>query len=262
MPDITFRGTKSELMELATGLGEVLAGNAPDSLGIAKGLATVLGFAALSSIKDAFIIKSRGGTDEMGIKWPPLSPATIAARKVSREEEKSSPDIKDRQAVARREEKKRMRTLPPGMNPKEARAIARRYGQIKATRETGRKKIEVLGFRQVNILRDTGKMFNSLQPGRLNGSSYSPPTDEGGENQIFEATPGLVTVGTRDVKFPTHNFGRPAMKDKNGRTLPAIPRRQVFPDSNAEIPSQWWEAWAAVGNRYLEMQIGRHIQNG
>ena len=51
------------------------------SEGELRSVQLVIGVVALSSIKDAYVTKARGGTDAMGIKWPPLSPATIARRR-------------------------------------------------------------------------------------------------------------------------------------------------------------------------------------
>lgn len=40
------------------------------------------GVALLKIIRDAFIIKARGGTDAAGDNWKPLAPATLARRKI------------------------------------------------------------------------------------------------------------------------------------------------------------------------------------
>ena len=75
---VQFRGSRQDVTRLAHNLGSILVGDSPDQQDIAKGFLLTLGFAALTDIKDAFIIKARGGTDEMGISWPPLSKEYLA----------------------------------------------------------------------------------------------------------------------------------------------------------------------------------------
>jgi hypothetical protein len=48
---------------------------------VADAMMTRCGMTALGRIKRAFVTKARGGTDEAGEKWKPLSPVTIARRR-------------------------------------------------------------------------------------------------------------------------------------------------------------------------------------
>ena len=86
-------------------------------------------------------------------------------------------------------------------------------------------KWDVLGTRTVDILRDTGLLFNSLQPGILseqtNGSaSYSPTT-----NQIADFRPGRLVCGT-SVSYAKYH--------QNGKRTP----RLFWPQ---ELPPAWIE---------------------
>lgn len=83
-----FRGTRADVVAAAHELAGMLTGRVRDTSGIARGFLLAIGSAALSDIKEAYIVKALGGTDEMGIKWPPLSPITIAMRRKTRKERK------------------------------------------------------------------------------------------------------------------------------------------------------------------------------
>lgn len=49
--------------------------------GVADQMMERVGMTALGRIKRAFVTKARGGTDEAGEKWEPLSPVTIERRR-------------------------------------------------------------------------------------------------------------------------------------------------------------------------------------
>ena len=55
-----------------------LPAEARNNTAVAQALMTRVGLTALGRIKQAFVVKARGGTDEAGDRWPPLSPKTIA----------------------------------------------------------------------------------------------------------------------------------------------------------------------------------------
>jgi hypothetical protein len=94
-------------------------------------------------------------------------------------------------------------------------------------------KLQVFGDRKVQILRDTGRLLNSLSPGLLSGKgpavSYSKPSGEGGNEQIFETEPGLVIVGTNVEYAETHQKTRP-----------------FLPDDRHAVPVAWWQRWTAI----------------
>lgn len=97
MADVVyFRGGKQQARELIRSLTGMLTGKAPDTLGIAQGVFLSIGFAALHDIHDDYVRKARGGTGEDGVKWEPLKPATIAARRVTKKDKNKYPEIADR----------------------------------------------------------------------------------------------------------------------------------------------------------------------
>ena len=99
MPSVIyFRGGKQQTRELIRSLTGILTGRTPDTLGIAQGVFLSIGFAALGDIQRDYIVKSRKGTGEDGVKWEPLKPATIAARRLG-PKDKKLPHIAERLAA-------------------------------------------------------------------------------------------------------------------------------------------------------------------
>lgn len=258
MATINFRGSRADVSRIAQRLAGILSGREPDTLGIGRGFLLALGFAVLSSVKEAYVIKARRGTDAMGIQWPELSPKTVANRRIGPKDIRENPLIakfvkirKRESARIRREFKKQEGKLFErfllSLDAKEARKQAKRTASIRAFREIGLTKVQLLGGRIVDILRDTGVLLNSLSPGRLTGSgvnvSYSQPSGEGGEDQVVDVSPGELIVGTNVAYAATHQFGNPSKR---------IPRRQFLPDDESQVPEVWWEDWLDISVRSLE----------
>lgn len=237
---IHFVGSRAKVTDLAYQLAAMIAGRAPDRFDIAKGFLLSIGVAALSDIRYAYEIKAKGGTDAMGIKWPPLAPSTIARRRVGPKDKANDAAIKERQKIADREYRKEYEKLRArlsiSMTAEQARSRARQIAGMRATRQTGRTKVDVLGNRKVEILRDTGVLMNSLGPGELtiqNGTvTYTSPDSDGGAEQVLELQPGTVIVGTNVAYAGTHQKG-------SGH----IPRRQILPENESEVPQAWWDNW-------------------
>ena len=95
----------------------------------------------------------------------------------------------------------------------------------------------MFGNRVVEINRDTGILFNSLSPGELShggpNATYTKPSGDGGEQQIFETLANGVIVGT--------NVAYAAAVNKQRRFLPA----------ENQIPEVWTERWAEAASLAL-----------
>ena len=268
MQRVVFHGTRAELRNLTYRLGAILAGREADTVGVARGFLLSLGVAALSDIKDAFVTKARGGTDEMGITWPPLSKKYLAyGRRFGRGEKVGltraaglDPKL-NRFAPGRgkglltKAELERWRQIFSRTWPRfyvstgsivYAKAMAARIAWATLKKEGAKTKLEVFGNRQAEILRDTGILLNSLSPGIVSGTpgpnaSYNKPTPAGGEQQIFELSAGQVAVGTTVAYAAAHNKPIKA----------TVPRRQFLPDDASQVPETWWERWFNVGVQAL-----------
>lgn len=225
----------------------MFSGRAPDELGIVQGFKLRLAVAFWSKVKQAFIEKSRGGTDETGEKWPRLSRAYLAYQRRFGPGEKSAlkkaaglgkgnhlaPGGKDGLlSVAQLKEWKQvfarnMRWLEKSFPEAEAKGKAAAIAWTVIKSHGAQTKLEVYGNREVEILRDTGVLFNSISPGQLstNGpdASYSPP-----DNQLLKDLPGELIVGT-SVRY--------AAAHQNGKR---VPQRRILPEPD-RIPASWLE---------------------
>lgn len=292
---VAWRGTREELKDAIRSFAAALAGSprAPsDQRAAAEQVLLAIGFAALSDIHDAYITKSRGGTDAMGYTWQPLAPSTIARRLVRLQRMpqsiRSRPGYQQR-LDAERQEKRRIRQqfrgeineynqqmrsqesemaarYAAGMPRGEARALARRIikaeidrfaaevkrrqrrmnidrvAKSRVSRSSGMTRDEWLAsLAEVEILRDTGRMLNSLSPGILAGESYMKPTSDGGAEQVMDTAPGSVTVGTNVAYALYHQEGTARM-----------PARPFFPKDAADVPDQWWSNWADAGTQAMQ----------
>jgi hypothetical protein len=234
MATIRVTASRPEVMRAIRLYADILAGKAADVDGIGRAAQLRLGFSFLELVKDAFDVKSNGGTDEAGIKWPPLSKRYLAYGKgppSTRRAGRSSPGGKDgfmspaqlklwwkdyRQALAWL-----AASMPIGAAKGKAAAIA----WSKAKQRGVKTKLQVFGNRKTEILRDRGILLQSLTPG-------APPTRSGTytptQGQIMRADRGAVIVGTNVPYASAHHRGTGNM-----------PRRALWPDQG-RIPARWW----------------------
>lgn len=227
----------------------MFAGRAPDVLGVVQGFKARLAVAFWSKIKLAFIEKSRGGTDETGVKWAPLTKAYLAYQRRFGPGEKAAlkagaglgkgnhlapggkdgllnaAQLKEWQQVYARNVAWLSKRHPEGDAKGIAAGVA--WNVIKA--HGAKTKLDVFGSREVEILRDTGILFNSISPGAESGGRYSPPAD-----QIFEDRPGELIAGTSVKYAAAHNYGNP----KKG-----LPARQILPPAD-KVPESWLDDFA------------------
>ena len=77
MPTIQYRGSRSDFRNDLGRLLAALAGDGLDPSGRIDRIKERMAEVLLEKISDAYEVKMRGGTDEFGIQWPDLSPATI-----------------------------------------------------------------------------------------------------------------------------------------------------------------------------------------
>lgn len=244
----------------------MLTGREADDQGVARGVHTAIGFAALTDIQEDYLRKARGGTGEDGVKWPPLSPKTLAySRRFGKGEKtalkkaaglgahhKYGPG--QNKGLLTKEQLKRwkqifasrLNRLLLSLPPKQAKAQAAQIAWATLKREGAKTMLEVYGNRQVEILRDTGVLFNSLSPGQLGGGAtgvtYTPPSSDGGAEQVFALISNGVIVGTNVEYASAHQNGDPS------RNLPARPFLPV-----GEVPAVWEERWLDVATQALEV---------
>ena len=250
--------TKQAIIDVIKSVG----GSASAHTELARGVHTAVGMAALSDIKNDFITKARGGTGEDGITWPPLSPKYLAYNRRFGPGERAG--LKKAAGLGRgnnnrgllsKAQDRRWRQIFASVFARlsaslpEAAAKARAGQAAWATlkREGAKTMLEVFGNRTVEILRDTGVLFNSLSVGEIAPSGdYSPPAD-----QIFALTESGVIVGTNVVYARAHNRGVPS---KN------LPARQFIPVDGA--PQVWLDRWQATAATAVSAAIQHALRIG
>lgn len=250
MPTVAFRGTRRELADLLRAVPLVLSGRAPDPLGVARALQLRLGTALLSQVQQDFVRKSRGETGRDGVKWPPLKRETIARRRTGPGELKrlGVTGKRVRGLLTPAEDKRwrqifgtRLAWLRNHMSEGEARARAAQIAWAVLKAAGAKTKLDVLGGRKVDILRDTGELLRSLSPGVDDRPS-------GADGQVFKVPSGRVIVGTN--KKPWHQDGIPGK----------LPARRLWP-VDGTIPPAWWEPVQKAGVRGLAKVIELLIAN-
>ena len=231
------RGTRAEVRKLIAAAVSSAAGHGEQTDAVRQ-LLIRLGMTALTRIRDAFVVKSKGGADDCGLSWPKLSPKTIAYSR----RHPGVPQSKERAGFAPSwmltdKQRKRWWALyrsflggaPEGKDFHKYRPTGGTYHtHANAAREAWRilksegakTLMSTYGNEPVLILRSIGLLLNSLSPGT--------DGDEKVENQVFRIGSGEVIVGTNREWAATHHEGIP------GR----LPQRRLWP-----APSQWTQAW-------------------
>lgn len=266
--EIYYRGTKREAKAAIRRIVGMATGRVPDVIGVQRGMALAVGVAALSDIKDDFVKKADGQTGEFGGPWRELSPEYLAYQRRFGKGEKTA--LKKAAGIGRGNH-----YAPGGKNGllsfselklwkkiyfqmvqrfllsypvAEAKAFAAQVAWAQLKREGAQTKLNVFGHRKVQILRDTGRLLNSLSPGELTGevmnANYTKPSGEGGANQIMELLTRGVIVGTNVVYASRQNAMRP------------------FIPTEGNVPTVWWNRWAIVANQALFAGIRFGLQVG
>jgi hypothetical protein len=264
---VQFRGTRRDVSRIVRLAAGMISGRVADQHDIGKGFLYTLGFAALTDIKDAFLTKARGGTDEMGIRWPKLSPAYLAyGRRFERGEQAQLKRGAGLGGAHRRAPGDKKGLLTAGQlkqwrflfvtyknrfmlsEPEKAAAShAAAVAWVIMKKRGAKTKLEVFGNREVDILRDTGAMLNSLSPGILSSSAgsvaYGKPAGDGGEEQIFNTEPGAIIVGTNVAYASSHQRGE------------GVPQRKFLPDEQTPVPAVWWDRWKTIVTKGLSASL-------
>jgi hypothetical protein len=258
---VRVRLTRQQVNAALRRLPGLLSGREPDPTGEVQAIQTRLGVQALSLIKEAFIQKSRGGTDEAGDRWEPLRGTTLALRmrnfsptaaRVNKLADILSKSEDSRKAQVRVQFERLRRTLfREGAGKVASRNALRileamrpnisqgRYKRLRnvltadLSKPASRKRLWGLAFTGAfaEILRDSGVLLNSLSPG-VNGASGDP-------GQVFRLEPGAVIVGTNVPYAVYHHSDEPRKLKKNGEVF--LPQRRLWP---RQLPRRWQELLA------------------
>lgn len=186
---------------------------------------TGVGLAALGRIKQAFVVKARGSTDEAGDRWAPLKPGTIAYSRTrsrgagGRTRTERGRDARPSRALGDRQRDRWWDLYRQGLAIyKGDKGLAARRAWAVLKREGVTTLIAKYGNRPVEILHDTGLLLNSLTPGTHSAE------------QVFRLGQATVTIGTSRRGALAHHRGVP------GR----LPQRRLWPELR-RWPATWWQ---------------------
>lgn len=255
MTDVHYSGDPEEVMAKLMNLGRYLSGEIADPSGAIRDALVAVGLAVLHNIHEHFDRLSQGGTGDDGTVWDHLSVVTLALRMkdtsvnaiqeiVNDVNKKEGLISTSRRRLFLAQAKRIRRFYEHGANGAARRNALRlletikpyisktRYNKTKAeleaigTKRMNRKRLNRLTFAAASalILRDTGGLFQSLEP-------YLGAID-----QLFEIGPGWVDVGTMKDYAKYHQSPEPRKLNADGN--PILPRRAFLPDI---IPQFWYD---------------------
>ncbi len=140
------------------------------------------------------MIKSKGGTDSLGLRWKELSPRTIAYKPTSRGDAKKFGyrNYMGTRGLLTPSQEKRWSAIfayhvRRGKKPEEAAKIA--WGIMKS--KGAKTRLDLLANRDVPIQILTHRLEMSLRPGKVVGDTYIPSNE-----QFFRIEGTSLIVGT------------------------------------------------------------------
>jgi hypothetical protein len=234
---------RNRVRDLAAGLPAMLAGSRHASA-LSHGIKLRVAVAFLMHVKEAFIVKARGGTGDDGITWPPLTKEYLAYGRgpfSTREAGRSAPgkvkggkragqqkdgfmspaELKQWRQIFYKNFARLRITLPE----KEAKSFAAAIAWARMKERGVRTKLDVFGNRKVDILRDRGILFNSLSPGDLSTRPDGAATYNHPPGQVVYDVAGGLLVGTNVDYARYHHYAKDPKR-----------RRRLWPD---ELPASW-----------------------
>jgi len=218
------RLNRDQLVQRTQEIVAAVIGTGPDNNGIGARIRTRGGIRLLSLIQQNFVKLADGQPGVDGTRWPDLSPKTKAySRRFGPGEQaelKRQAGVNSRRQnrgvagkgglLTAAEQKKwnaifattKARLINRGVPAGEAAATAGKTAWSILKSEGARTKLDVFGRRKVQILRDTGVLFNSFTPGI---ESLALPS--GARDQLFDISRGTISVGTQ-VPYAIYHHGR------------------------------------------------------
>lgn len=234
---IYVKATRAQVRRAIMKAVAAASGRGSDAQEAADAMQVRLGMTALTYIRQAFVVKSRGGTDAAGLKWPPLSPKTIAYSRRHPGVPKASERAPYRPSwmLSEKQRKRWWDIYRIGLARfKGDRSAAAKMAWKIVKDEGGKTLLGEYGNTSVLILRDIGLLLNSLSPGVSPGSV---------ENQVFRVGRGEVIVGTNRKGASAHHEGI------SGR----LPQRRLWPEPS-QWPAEWWADLSSQGRQgYIDI---------
>ena len=201
-----------------------ISGERLDRFGIGRVFWSTLAAEFYSRLHTSYKIRSEGGTDDLGNSFAPLTKTTIALRPIARGSlgtlgltKRSGTALQDRQrGLLSPSENKEwrqiyssvVRKLTPKVGTDQAKQIAAATAWKKLKEKGALTKKELLGNRDVLIMRVTDAIYNSLEPSSSGTRGYRPR-----RNQIYEQVGKQLVLGTEVEYAKFHNKTRPVIPE-------------------------------------------------
>jgi hypothetical protein len=236
---------RTQLWALITGI----SGRSGAHQTLCNGVKLRIGLTALKLIRDAFDRKSNHEAGDDGIQWAELSPETIARRRLGPGDKQMLKgegihpthglrpflsEAQDRRWRIIFASRKSWLQGMHGMSDEAASAQAAQIAWATLKREGAKTKLDVLGSRWVQILKDTGRLAASLSPGIEDPGSFpldgqAPPPEavrnsKAADRILRTDEPGVVVVGTA-VEYASRCHAKRPLWPANG--LPAAWNAQL-----------------------------------
>lgn len=210
----------NEAKKLLKDLPGILSGRKPDRHRLFKIFWGAVAYSMFQSISEAYEQKSLGQSDELGNTWPDLS-QKYKAYKRSPSEGSVPTNLRRRLKPSNN----RLGLLTPTqhkrwqkffgilyhsyrhkMEDSSAKELAAQIAWTRLKEEGAQTKLDVLGNRQLRIMRVSDKLYLSLSPGKFNpGSGYTKKNS----NQVFQLMKGWIKIGTKLPYAEFHDDSRP-----------------------------------------------------
>lgn len=254
---IRVRGTRAQVVQRLLQIGPTLSGAVRDVQAVVPEAFIAMGLAVLSLVHAHYDRLSQGGQGDDGTVWPDLSPVTLGLRDKNTTPKAIAGLMKEvadapahRQRMFARNLDKMKALFTPGTDDERSNSRTIRWKALRILEvmkpyltekryERTKRQLKLLGPKQEKkrkaffgrvaqaaagalILRDSGRLFNSLSPLLRN------------EDQFLKAVPGACEIGT-NVEYAGYHQSKEARKLKKDGT-PVLPRRNFLPD---EMPGEW-----------------------
>jgi len=216
--------SKRQIKTIINNIPLYISGERFDRYGVGRVFWSTVASEFYSRLYRSYEVRSEGGADDLGNSFKPLSPTTIALRPIQRGSlgklgltKRSGTALKDRKRglLSPREDTKwkqiysrALRRLAFVVPLGKAKQIAAAKAWTEMKQKGAKTKKDVLGSRDVLIMRVTDQIYDSLKPSKSGSRGYRPR-----RNQLFEQAGKNLVLGTTVPHAKFHNKTRPVIPD-------------------------------------------------
>lgn len=220
---ITTKLPATEVERILSSIGDFISGQRNDRYSIGTTFWAHFAHELYSRIHDAYAVKAEGGTDDLGNNWPPISQKTKAKRQIGRgnlsefglTKKWSGYKLEERQRGLLTPEQNKvwkktfytmLKKFELQMDVEAAKQVAAKiaWGRVKAMGADT--KLDIFGNLDALIMRETDRIYNSLEPSLAGKRGYRPRKE-----QLFSVNQGSITIGTEVPYAQYHDGTRPVI---------------------------------------------------